>query len=154
MEILRRRDQEEARRQAGSGRTAPRGQARQWWLVWCECEVNDVSLPYSQPVWTAYHWWSGHTALPGWPAYGSAHPSAASARPCGPTWACSPAGGCAAPCTDGFGSCRCPGTDALSAALWTGGERRETEAAGLKCSCGFGTVGFSSEKQGEKPDFF
>lgn len=24
-------------------------------VVWCECEVNDVSLPYSQPVWTACH---------------------------------------------------------------------------------------------------
>ena len=87
--------------------------------------MNDVSLPYSQPEWTACHWWSGRTARPGWPAYGSARPSAASARPCGPTWACSPAGGCAAPCTDGSGSCRCPGTDAWSGALWTGGERRE-----------------------------
>lgn len=119
-------------------------------VVWCECEVNDVSLPYSQPVWTACHWWSGHTALPGWPAYGSAHPWASSAWPCGPTWACSPAGGCAAPCTGGFGSCRCPGTDALFAAPWTGGVRREMKQLGKSTSCFLGTdtvMGRARQKQ-------
>ena len=38
-----------------TGRTAPRPGTAVVLVVWCECEVNNVSLPYSQPVWTACH---------------------------------------------------------------------------------------------------
>lgn len=38
------------------------------------------------------------------------------------------------PYTGGFGSCRCPGTDALFAAPWTGGVRREMKQLGESTS--------------------
>lgn len=76
-----------------------------------------LSLPYSQPVWTACLWWNGRTAQPRWPVYVFAPLWASSVRFYALIWALSPAGGCARLCTVVSESYRCLGTDVWSGAL-------------------------------------